>query len=291
MTILDGKFVSQEIQQELAAEVCSIVHTGLRPPHLAAILIGDDPASQTYVQNKIKACQKVGITSSLFHKSNSFSEKELLALIDSLNAEDSIDGILVQLPLPQNISENKVLERISFQKDIDGFHPINIGKMAKGLPTILPATPAGILELIKRYQIVTAGKECVVIGRSNIVGTPMSILLSRNTYPGNATVTLCHSKTTDLEKHLKRADIVIAALGQCEFIRGNHLKPGAVVIDVGIHRVVMPDGSTKLKGDVCYTEASSIVSAITPVPGGVGPMTIASLLKNTLQAYRLSRLS
>lgn len=286
MTILDGKRISLEIQQELAGEILRITQAGLRPPHLAAVLLGNDPASQTYVQSKVKACQKVGITSSLFHQPSSFPEKDLLALIDSLNADDSIDGILVQLPLPPGISENSVLERISYQKDVDGFHPVNIGKMTKGLPAILPATPAGILELLKRYQIETAGKECVVIGRSNIVGSPMSILLSRNTYPGNATVTLCHSKTTDLEQHIKRADIVIAAIGRCEFVRGSSLKPGSVVIDVGIHRVTMPDGTTKLKGDVCFAEAQNVAAAITPVPGGVGPMTIVSLLKNTLQAYQ-----
>lgn len=287
MILLDGKKVSQEIQQELANEVLELTQRfHLPPPHLAAVLVGNDPASQTYVQHKIKACQKVGIQSSLYQKPAECTEVEILSLIDTLNSDTSVDGILVQLPLPKGISENRIIEQISYEKDVDGFHPINIGRMTKGLPAILPATPAGIIELLRRYKIETTGKECVVVGRSNIVGSPMSILLARNTYPGNATVTLCHSKTVDLEYHLKRADIVIAAAGKCEFIRGNHLKQGSVVIDVGIHRITNPNGTNRLIGDVCYEEVSQIAAAITPVPGGVGPMTIASLLQNTLQAYR-----
>ena len=270
--IIDGKTTSLAIKDEIAEKVKQIVKDGGKVPHLAAVLVGDDGASQTYVNGKVKACEYVGFKSSLLKFESDISEAELLEVVDKLNNEDDIDGYIVQLPLPKHISPQKVLERIKPEKDVDGFHPVNVGRMVLGLPAYISATPFGILKLI--------------IGRSDIVGTPMSNLLSRKTYPGNCTVTLCHSRTKDIKALSKNADIVIAALGKPEFLTADMVKEGAVVIDVGVTRV--PDASKKrgyaLKGDVKFDEVSEKASYITPVPGGVGPMTIASLLYNTLMA-------
>ncbi len=284
--IIDGKTTSLAIKDEIAEKVKQIVKDGGKVPHLAAVLVGDDGASQTYVNGKVKACEYVGFKSSLLKFESDISEAELLEVVDKLNNEDDIDGYIVQLPLPKHISPQKVLERIKPEKDVDGFHPVNVGRMVLGLPAYISATPFGILKLLERYKIDTEGKECVIIGRSDIVGTPMSNLLSRKTYPGNCTVTLCHSRTKDIKALSKNADIVIAALGKPEFLTADMVKEGAVVIDVGVTRV--PDASKKrgyaLKGDVKFDEVSEKASYITPVPGGVGPMTIASLLYNTLMA-------
>lgn len=284
--IIDGKTTSMAIKDEIAEKVKQIVKDGGKIPHLAAVLVGDDGASQTYVDGKVKACEYVGFKSSLLKFESDISEAELLEVVDKLNNEDDIDGYIVQLPLPKHISPQKVIERIKPEKDVDGFHPVNVGRMVLGLPAYISATPFGILKLLERYKIDTEGKECVIIGRSDIVGTPMSNLLSRKTYPGNCTVTLCHSRTKDIKALSKNADIVIAALGKPEFLTADMVKEGAVVIDVGVTRV--PDASKKrgyaLKGDVKFDEVSEKASYITPVPGGVGPMTIASLLFNTLMA-------
>jgi methylenetetrahydrofolate dehydrogenase (NADP+)/methenyltetrahydrofolate cyclohydrolase len=284
--IIDGKTTSLAIKDEIAEKVKQIVKDGGKVPHLAAVLVGDDGASQTYVNGKVKACEYVGFKSSLLKFESDISEAELLEVVDKLNNEDDIDGYIVQLPLPKHISPQKVIERIKPEKDVDGFHPVNVGRMVLGLPAYISATPFGILKLLERYKIDTEGKECVIIGRSDIVGTPMSNLLSRKTYPGNCTVTLCHSRTKDIKALSKNADIVIAALGKPEFLTADMVKEGAVVIDVGVTRV--PDASKKrgyaLKGDVKFDEVSEKASYITPVPGGVGPMTIASLLYNTLMA-------
>jgi len=284
--IIDGKITSLAIKDEIAEKVKQIVKDGGKVPHLAAVLVGDDGASQTYVNGKVKACEYVGFKSSLLKFESDISEAELLEVVDKLNSEDDIDGYIVQLPLPKHISPQKVIERIKPEKDVDGFHPVNVGRMVLGLPAYISATPFGILKLLERYKIETEGKECVIIGRSDIVGTPMSNLLSRKTYPGNCTVTLCHSRTKDIKALSKNADIVIAALGKPEFLTADMVKEGAVVIDVGVTRV--PDASKKrgyaLKGDVKFDEVSEKASYITPVPGGVGPMTIASLLYNTLMA-------
>lgn len=285
MNLLDGKKISQEILEEIKLEVDKIRLSGKKVPHLAAILVGSDGASETYVSSKIKACEKVGFTSSLVKLSESVSEQELLDKIKQLNNDSSIDGFIVQLPLPKHISEEKVIEAVAPEKDVDGFHPINVGKLCLGMKTFISATPYGILQLLKRYNVETIGKNCVVIGRSNIVGSPMSILLSKNNYPGNCTVTLCHSKTQNLKDIVSKADIIVAALGKAEFLTADMVKQGAVVIDVGITRV--NDNSAKgytLKGDVKFDEVAPKCSYITPVPGGVGPMTIVSLMKNTLQA-------
>ena len=288
MTILDGKKTSAEIKEEIAAEVQQLVSAGKRAPHLVAVLVGNDGASETYVANKVKACEKVGFRSTLLRFEASISEEELLGEIEKLNADPEVDGFIVQLPLPKHISEQKVTLAVAPEKDVDGFHPTNVGRMVLNLPAYLPATPYGILQLLKRYNIETSGKHCVVIGRSNIVGSPMSILMAKNENPGNCTVTLCHSRTTNLAEICRSADILIAALGKPEFVTADMVKPGAVVIDVGITRVVDP--STKsgfgLKGDVNYAEVAPKASFITPVPGGVGPMTIAMLLQNTLRAAR-----
>ena len=286
MQILDGKQTSLDIQQEIAQEVQVLVDEGKRKPHLAAILVGNNGASETYVGAKVKACQRVGFDSSLFRFDENISEQELLDKIQKINNDNNIDGLIVQLPLPIHINEMKVTETILPSKDVDGFHPENIGKMALNLPTFLPATPAGILELISRYGVQTSGKHCVVIGRSNIVGSPMSILMARNNNPGNCTVTLTHSRTKNLEEICKTADILIVALGKPEFVTKEMVKDGACIIDVGITRVKSDKTKSgwKLKGDVNYQEVSSKCSYITPVPGGVGPMTIAMLLKNTLLA-------
>lgn len=260
-------------------------------PHLAAILVGDDPASDTYVSHKEKDCKSVGITSSIYRLSTKITEKELLNTVDFINSDDDIHGMIVQLPLPEHINVDRVISHINPKKDVDGFHPVNVGKMALGYPTYLPATPYGIMELLKRYKIETAGKHCVVIGRSNIVGTPMSILLSRKSNPGNATVTICHSHTQNLKDIAATADILIAAIGKPEFVTADMVKKGAVIIDVGIHRI--PSDKTKtgfrLIGDVKFDEVSKVASAITPVPGGVGPMTRVALLLNTLTAFKNSR--
>jgi len=284
--IIDGKATSLAVKDEIAEKVKQIVKDGGKIPHLAAVLVGDDGASQTYVSGKVKACEYVGFKSTLLTFEDDISEKKLLDVVDELNNDDDIDGYIVQLPLPKHISARKVIERIRPEKDVDGFHPINVGRMVLGLPAYISATPFGILKLIERYKIDTEGKECVIIGRSDIVGTPMSNLLSRKTYPGNCTVTLCHSRTKDIKALSQNADIVIAALGRPEFLTADMVKEGAVVIDVGVTRV--PDATKKrgyaLKGDVKFDEVSEKASFITPVPGGVGPMTIASLLYNTLMA-------
>jgi len=284
--IIDGRATSLAIKDEIAEKVKQIVKDGGKIPHLAAVLVGDDGASQTYVNGKVKACEYVGFKSTLLKFDSDITEEELLDKVESLNNDDDVDGYIVQLPLPKHISSQKVTERIKPEKDVDGFHPINVGRMVLGLPAYISATPFGILKLIERYKIETEGKECVIIGRSDIVGTPMSNLLSRKTYPGNCTVTLCHSRTKDIKAQSQQADIVIAALGKPEFLTADMVKEGAVVIDVGITRV--PDATKKrgyaLKGDVKYDEVSEKASFITPVPGGVGPMTIASLLYNTLMA-------
>ncbi|MFL2570920.1 MAG: bifunctional 5,10-methylenetetrahydrofolate dehydrogenase/5,10-methenyltetrahydrofolate cyclohydrolase [Parvicellaceae bacterium] len=288
MKIIDGKSTSLAIQQELADQVDIIKENGGKIPHLAAVLVGDDGASQTYVNAKVKACERVGFASTLIKLSPSISEEELLDEIQKLNANDDIDGFIVQLPLPDHIDETKITLAISPSKDVDGFHPQNVGRMNLGLPTYLPATPNGVLELIKRYEIETSGKNCVVIGRSHIVGSPMSILMGKKDYPGNATVTLVHSRTKDVKAITKQADILIVALGVPEFVTADMVKENAVVIDVGIHRIEDPTAKRgfRLKGDVKFDEVSAKCSFITPVPGGVGPMTIASLLMNTLKAVK-----
>ncbi|MGC6428666.1 MAG: bifunctional 5,10-methylenetetrahydrofolate dehydrogenase/5,10-methenyltetrahydrofolate cyclohydrolase [Flavobacteriales bacterium] len=288
MQILDGKKTSLDIQNEIAKEVTKLVQNGGKKPHLAAILVGDNGASETYVGAKVKACNKVGFDSTLIRLENSISEAQLLDEVKKINDDDSIDGLIVQLPLPNHIDEMKITETILPSKDVDGFHPQNIGKMVLNLPTFLPATPSGILELISRYNIETSGKHCVVIGRSNIVGSPMSILMARNNNPGNCTVTLTHSRTKNLKEICKTADILIVALGKEEFVTKDMVKENACVIDVGINRVKSDKTKSgwKLLGDVDFHNVASKTSFITPVPGGVGPMTIAMLLKNTLQASK-----
>lgn len=274
------------MRKEIAKEVEAMVANGKKRPNLAVILVGEDPASATYVNSKVKTCKEVGFESTDIILPDTTTEQELLKKIDEINKNDEIDGVIVQLPLPKHISENKVIEAIDHKKDVDGFHPINTGRMAMSLPCFLPATPAGIIELLDRYNIETEGKNCVVIGRSNIVGTPISLLMSRKAKPGNATVTICHSRTKNIKEICQNADILIAAIGQCEFVTADMVKQGAVVIDVGIHRVKSDKTKSgwKLKGDVKFDEVAPKCSYITPVPGGVGPMTIISLLKNTLLA-------
>lgn len=288
MTLLDGKQTAETIQAEIALEVQAIKATGGKTPHLAAILVGNDGGSVTYVTNKVLACERVGFKSTLIRLEDTVSEEELLQKIEELNNDPEIDGFIVQLPLPKHIDTEKVLEAVDPKKDVDGFHPTNVGRMVAGLPSFLPATPYGILQLLERYQIDTFGKHCVVVGRSKIVGTPMSILMSKCTYPGECTVTICHRNTVDLPSHTRQADILIIAIGKPEFITADMVKEGAVVIDVGTTRV--PDISRKagykLKGDVKFDEVAPKCSYITPVPGGVGPLTIAMLLKNTLRAAR-----
>ncbi len=285
-TILDGKATAQQIRNEIRESVQEIVKRGGKIPHLAAVLVGEDGASKTYVNMKVKDCAEVGFKSTLRKFDASVSEEKLLYEVEALNADPDIDGLIVQLPLPDHISEVKVTEKIKPEKDVDGFHPVNVGRMTKNLPAYISATPFGIMELLKRYGVETSGKHCVVIGRSDIVGRPMSILMSRKADPGNSTVTVCHSRTPDIAAHTRRADIVIAALGKPGFLTGDMVKDGAVVIDVGITRV--KDDSKKsgyaLKGDVKYEEVAPKCSYITPVPGGVGPMTRAGLLWNTLLA-------
>ncbi|HON52214.1 MAG TPA: bifunctional methylenetetrahydrofolate dehydrogenase/methenyltetrahydrofolate cyclohydrolase FolD [Bacteroidales bacterium] len=288
MELIDGKKVSDAIKQQIADEVTIIQSQGGKIPHLAAILVGTDGGSITYVNHKVKACEQVGFASTLKTFDEDISEDALLDTIAEFNSNKDIDGFIVQLPLPKHIDEQKVIEAISPDKDVDGFHPINVGKMMIGLPSFKSATPAGILELLKYYHIETAGKHCVIIGRSNIVGKPLSVMLAQKGYPGDCTVTVCHSRTKHLAEECKRADILIAALGSPEFVTADMVKPGAVVIDVGTTRVASNETKSgwKLKGDVKFDEVAPLCSYITPVPGGVGPMTICSLLMNTLQAAR-----
>lgn len=288
MQLIDGKSISEAIQVEIGEQVAVLTEKGHRAPHLAAVLVGNDGGSETYVANKIKACHKAGFASSLIRLEAVVSEQELLATVHKLNNDAEIDGFIVQLPLPAHINERKIIEAIRPEKDVDGFHPVNVGRMVLNLPAYVSATPNGILQLLKRYSIETEGKHCVVIGRSNIVGSPLSILLAKNSTPGNCTVTLCHSKTKNLKSLTLQADIVICALGKPGFLSADMVKDGVVVIDVGTTRV--DDSSSKkgyrLMGDVKFDEVAPKCSYITPVPGGVGPMTIASLLQNTLLAAK-----
>jgi len=286
MTIIDGKAIAAQIKLEIAEEVKQIVASGGKRPHLAAILVGHDGGSETYVASKVRTCEEVGFKSSLIRYEDDVTEEELLSKVIELNNDSDVDGFIVQLPLPKHISEQKVIEAIDYRKDVDGFHPINVGRMSIGLPCFVSATPAGIVELLKRYNIETSGKHCVVLGRSNIVGKPMSTLMMQKGNPGDCTVTVCHSRTKDIKKYCLEADIIIAALGVPGFLKGDMVKDGAVVIDVGTTRV--PSDQTKsgfkLKGDVEFDEVAPKCSYITPVPGGVGPMTIISLMRNTLLA-------
>jgi len=288
MQLLDGKLLSENIKLELAAEVEQLRLQGKKVPHLAAVLVGEDPASQVYVGSKIKSCEQVGFKSSLVRRSADTTEAELLQIVYDLNNDPDVDGFIVQLPLPKHINEERITLAIDHRKDVDGFHPINFGRMAQGMPAFLPATPFGIVEMLRRYNIETAGKHCVVVGRSNIVGTPMALLLSRKGYPGDCTVTLVHSRTQHLEDEIRRADIVVAAIGKPNFVQGDWVREGAVVIDVGINRI--PDAGKKsgsrLVGDVDFDAVAPKCSHITPVPGGVGLMTVTALLMNTLKACR-----
>lgn len=282
--VLDGKALSEQLKNEIAGEVREIKAKGGKIPHLAAIIVGNDPASETYVSSKIRSCEQVGFKSTHLHLDATVTEEELLEKIDEINLNPDIDGLIVQLPLPQHISVHKVTARISPSKDVDGFHPVNIGRMNKNLPSYISATPYGILTLLERYKIDTFGKHCVVVGRSNIVGSPMSILMSGDRYPGNCTVTLCHRYTQNLASHTRQADILIVAVGIPGLITKDMVKPGAVIVDVGITRVEDPSKKSgfSLKGDVDYEAVAPLSSYITPVPGGVGPMTIYALLRNTL---------
>lgn len=289
MIRLDGKQTSQQIKEEIKEKVAQRVAQNLKKPHLAAVLVGDDGASQTYVNAKVKACAYVGFDSTLVRMSAETSEAELLAKVDELNTNSEIDGFIVQLPLPKHIDEQKIIQAIDPNKDVDGFHPVSTGRMALGLETFLPATPMGIMELLKRYKVPTEGKNCVVVGRSHIVGLPMTILLGQNNYPGNCTVTMVHSRTQNLTEILQKADIIVAALGKPLFIKEEMVKEGAVIIDVGITRIDDPSKKSgyHLAGDVDYDAVAEKCSFITPVPGGVGPMTIASLLLNTLKSMSM----
>jgi methylenetetrahydrofolate dehydrogenase (NADP+)/methenyltetrahydrofolate cyclohydrolase len=286
--LIDGKQLSSEIQEEISSEVKRIISSGGKRPHLAAVLVGNDGGSETYVASKIKTCERIGFKSTLIRHDNSVSEKELIETVNRLNDDEDVDGFIVQLPLPKHINEQNIIEAIKPSKDVDGFHPINVGRMVLNLPSYVSATPFGIIQLLEKYNIETSGKHCVVIGRSNIVGSPMSILMAKNTPLGNCTVTLCHSRTKDLKSFTKSADILICALGSPEFVTGDMVKEGVVVIDVGTTRVPSTETKSgfKLKGDVKFDEVAPKCSYITPVPGGVGPMTIASLIKNTLLAAK-----
>lgn len=288
MTLIDGKKISSDLKTEIAATVEDMVANGQKRPHLAAILVGHDGGSETYVANKVKACEQCGFTSTLIRFEDTVTEEELLQAIDRLNNDADVDGFIVQLPLPRHISEQRVIEAIDYRKDVDGFHPVNVGRMSIGLPCYVSATPFGILELLRRYDIETRGKRCVVLGRSNIVGKPVATLLMQKAQPGNATVTVCHSATPDIKDICREADIIIAALGSPGFVTADMVKPGAVIVDVGTTRV--PDATRKsgfrLRGDVDFDNVAPLCSFITPVPGGVGPMTIASLMHNTLLAAR-----
>ena len=286
MQLIDGKAVAAEIKKEIAKEVEEIVNAGGKTPHLAAILVGHDGGSETYVAHKVKACGECGFKSTLIRFEDDITEEQLLKEVERLNNDDDVDGFIVQLPLPKHISEQRVIEAIDYRKDVDGFHPINVGRMSIGLPCFVSATPAGIMELLKRYNIKTQGKNCVVLGRSNIVGKPVATLMMQKGYPGDATVTVCHSRSENLKEICKNADIIIAALGSPEFVTADMVKDGAVIVDVGTTRV--PSDKTKsgfkLTGDVKFDEVADKCSYITPVPGGVGPMTIVSLMRNTLLA-------
>ncbi len=286
MQLIDGKKIADDIKKEIAAQVEEMVAQGKKRPHLAAILVGHDGGSETYVAHKVKACEQCGFTSTLIRFEDDVTEEKLLETIDELNGNVDVDGFIVQLPLPKHISEQKIIEAIDYRKDVDGFHPINVGRMSIGLPCFLSATPAGIIELLRRYNIPTKGANCVVLGRSNIVGKPVATLMMQKGYPGDATVTVCHSATKNLKEICAQADIIIAALGSPGFVTEDMVKPGAVIIDVGTTRV--PDATRKsgfrLRGDVDFENVAEKCSYITPVPGGVGPMTIVSLMKNTLLA-------
>jgi methylenetetrahydrofolate dehydrogenase (NADP+) / methenyltetrahydrofolate cyclohydrolase len=286
--ILDGKFVSEKLKQEIAVEAAEILATTGRKPHLVAILVGNDGGSETYVASKMKNCEKVGFKSTLHRYDESVTEAELLAKVEEINQDADVDGLIVQLPLPKHIDPEKVTEKIDHRKDVDGFHPINLGRMMRNLPCFIPATPYGILLMLEEYKIETAGKHCVVIGRSNIVGSPMSILMARNAFPGNCTVTLTHSRTKDLADVVRTADIIVAAIGKKNFVTADMVKEGAVVIDVGINREVSETTKSgyKLYGDVDFENVAPKASWITPVPGGVGLMTIIGLLKNTLASAK-----
>ncbi|OJW18240.1 tetrahydrofolate dehydrogenase/cyclohydrolase catalytic domain-containing protein [Mucilaginibacter sp. 44-25] len=284
MQLLDGKYVSEKLKGEIAEEAAKILERTGRKPHLVAVLVGHDGGSETYVASKMKNCEKVGFKSTLVRYEDTVSEEELLAKVAELNADADIDGIIVQLPLPKHIDPEKVTERIDPKKDVDGFHPVNLGRMQRNLPSFIPATPYGITLMLKEYGIETAGKHCVVVGRSNIVGSPMSILMARNTTPGNCTVTICHSRTPDIKKFTLDADILIVAIGKKNFITADMVKEGAVVVDVGMNRETSATTKSgfKLYGDVDFENVAPKASWITPVPGGVGLMTIIGLLKNTL---------
>ena len=286
MELIDGKKIADDIKKEIAIEVEKMVAEGKKRPHLAAILVGHDGGSETYVAHKVKACEQCGFTSTLIRFEDDVTEEKLLETIEELNNNVDVDGFIVQLPLPKHISEQKIIEAIDYRKDVDGFHPINVGRMSIGLPCFLSATPAGIIELLRRYNIPTKGANCVVLGRSNIVGKPVATLMMQKGYPGDATVTVCHSATKNIKEICAQADIIIAALGSPGFVTEDMVKPGAVIIDVGTTRV--PDASRKsgfrLRGDVDFENVAEKCSFITPVPGGVGPMTIVSLMKNTLLA-------
>lgn len=288
MQLIDGKKISDDIKREISEEVTRMVDQGLKRPHLAAILVGHDGGSETYVAHKVKACEQCGFKSTLIRFEDDVTEQTLLDTIAKLNADSDVDGFIVQLPLPRHISEQRIIEAIDYRKDVDGFHPINVGRMSIGLPCFLSATPAGIIELLSRYDIPTRGARCVVLGRSNIVGKPVATLMMQKHNPGDATVTVCHSATTDLKEICSEADIIIAALGQPGFVTADMVKEGAAIIDVGTTRV--PDATRKsgfrLRGDVDFENVAPKCSFITPVPGGVGPMTIVSLMKNTLLAAR-----
>lgn len=288
MELLDGKATAEHIRQQLAVECGKLTASSGRKPHLAAVLVGNDGASETYVTAKVRACEQIGFDSTLVRFNGDVSEERLLEEIERINADNGIDGLIVQLPLPGHIDEQRITQAVRVDKDVDGFHPENLGRLLLGLPGFVSATPKGIMLLLEAYGIETAGKHCVVIGRSNIVGTPVSVLLSRNAYPGNCTVTLCHSKTTDLKSLTLQADIVVAALGKPEFLTVDMVREGAVVVDVGITRI--PDPSRpkgyRIAGDVDFTSVAPRCSWITPVPGGVGAMTIAALMQNTFEAYK-----
>ena len=286
--VLDGKKLSTTLKEEIKVEVDKIISENKRPPHLSAILVGNNPASEAYMRNKVRSCEQVGFSSDLIRRPSDITEEELLDVVNKLNNDPGVDGFIVQLPLPEHIDETKVLLAIDPKKDVDGFHPYNFGCMAQGLDSFLPATPYGIMIMLERYNIETSGKNVVVIGRSNIVGTPMSILLSRKASPGNATVTLAHSRTKNLKELCREADIIISALGKAFFVTADMVKDGAVIIDVGINRIedLTRKSGSRLVGDVDYEGVAPKCSFITPVPGGVGPMTVATLMLNTLKAYR-----
>jgi methylenetetrahydrofolate dehydrogenase (NADP+)/methenyltetrahydrofolate cyclohydrolase len=288
MQLLDGKFASEKIKQEIAAEAAAFLADSGRKPHLIAILVGNDGGSETYVASKMKNCEKVGFQSSLIRYDETVTEAELLRKIEEINQDAGVDGLIVQLPLPKHIDPEKVTETIDYRKDVDGFHPVNLGRMMRNLPCFIPATPYGILLMLQAYQIDTVGKHCVVVGRSNIVGSPMSILMARNANPGNCTVTLTHSKTPNLKELALQADIIVAAIGKKNFVTADMVKPGAIIIDVGINRETSTETKSgyKLFGDVDFEHVAPKSSWITPVPGGVGLMTIVGLLKNTLASAK-----